>query len=67
MEVRMALVARMTTEPVTSMGVQAAGMGAPNWTTGQIAMWDLPTLGKLVEWWLERPLGWACACRVIRL
>ena len=24
-------------------------------------------LGKLVEWWLEMPLGWACACRVSRL
>ena len=53
----MALVARMTTEPVTSVCMQAAGMHAPNWTTGHFAMWDWSTLGKLVEWWLERPLG----------
>ena len=57
MEVRMALVARMTKEPVTSVGVQAAGMHAPNWTTGQFMMWDWPTLGKLVERLLENPLG----------
>ena len=57
MEVRMALVARMTTEPVTSMGMQAAGMRASSWTTGQFAMWDWPMLGKVVEWWLERLLG----------